>query len=156
MANIELKKRFRESPAIKYYQRIAWTLPIIIVILSVLLSIHRSSWEFFSRAGCLIVLVGVYIAYKDWSGEIYQTIKPDYFTMSELMEFVSCDVLDESERKDLAITCKNIERVHNENKSFVRYASKRFRKMEAVLLFIGTLVWGYGDLLLNLIYHLNA
>jgi len=156
MTNNELKTRFKKSPGIRRYQKIAWVLPIIIGISSVLLSIHQSSWEFFSRAGSLIVLVGVYIAYKDWSGDIYQTIKPDYFTMSELLEIGSIDTLDEADRNNLIKKCKDNEDGHNRNRSFVRYASRRFRKMEAILFVIGTLIWGYGDFFLNLVWHLNA
>jgi len=156
MTNDELRKSFKESPAIKRYQRIAWIFPLIICVSSVLLSIYQSSWEYFSRAGSLIVLVAVYVAYKDWSGDIYQVIKKDYFTMSEFLAIGCLDSLANDERNKVIRKCKEIEDTQNRNKSFVTYASRRFRKMEAVLLAIGTLIWGYGDSILNLIWRFNA
>ncbi|RJP77455.1 MAG: hypothetical protein C4522_15170 [Desulfobacteraceae bacterium] len=156
MMNVESRKRFKESAAIKRYQRIAWVLPLIICISSVLISIYQSSWEYFSRAGSLIVLVAVYVAYKDWSGDIYQVLKKDYFTMSEFLAIGCLDSLANDERNELIRKCKDIEDSQKINKSFVTYASRRFRKMEAVLLAIGTLIWGYGDFFLNLIWRFNA
>ena len=133
MTNNQIKTKFKESPAINKYHQIAWILPLMIGGSSLLLSIHQSNWEYFSRAGSLIVLVGVYIAYKDWSGDIYPIIKPDYFTMSEFLEIGNVDKLDEADRSDLKKKFQEIEEIHNQNRSFVRYASRRFRKMEANL-----------------------
>ena len=102
------------------------------------------------------MLVAVYVAYKDWSGDIYQTIKKDYFTMSEFLAIGCPDSLEKNEINELINKFKDIEDSQNMNKAFVRYASRRFRKLEAVLLAIGTLIWGYGDIFLNLIWRFNA
>lgn len=76
--------------------------------------------------------------------------------MSEFLAIGCLDSLANDERNELIRKCKDIEDSQKINKSFVTYASRRFRKMEAVLLAIGTLIWGYGDFFLNFIWRFNA
>lgn len=156
MTNNELKESFKRSPAIRVYQRKAWIYPVLIIITSITMSIYCSNWEHFSRSGALIVLVGVYIAYRDWSGDIYELAKNNYLTITDFLQIGSTDFLDEKSRNEFIEKSKKNEETHKKNRAFVRYASQRFRKMEFILLVIGTVIWGYGDLILNLIWNFNA
>lgn len=143
------KEQFRKSPYIKRFQIISLAVPFLIVAISIVLSIHQSNWEYFSRGGSLIVVVGIYIAYMDLSGAIYEHAQSDYFTMSEFLEFGNIGELEKEDLNELVEKAKEVEKTKSNNKKFANYASRKFRKMEAVLLIGGTIVWGYGDLILR-------
>ena len=156
MTSMGLKEKFNQSPLIKHYQRIAWASPLVIIAISIFISIYFSSWDHFSRAGSLIVVIGIFIAIKDISGDIYEISKRDYFTMSEFFEIGDIGKFDKDEINEFVEKSRSVEKTKEENIKFSRYASRRFRRMEAALLTGGTIIWGYGDLILNLIWNFKA
>ena len=155
MSNRKSKEKFNESPLIKKYQIIAWLLPLIIIVISILCSLHFANWEYFSRAGALIVIVGIYIAYEDLSGGIYELAGNNYVTMTEYLQIGNINSFEDNELKEFIEKCEKNDNVIKENKSFAKYASGKFKKMEAILLASGTLIWGYGDLFLNIFWKLS-
>jgi len=155
MSDKKSKEKFHKSPLIKRYQKIAWLLPLIIIVFSILCSLCFTNWEYFSRAGALIVIVGIYIAYKDLSGGIYELAGNNYVTMTEYLQVGNIHSFEDNQLKEFIDKCEKNDDVIKKNKSFARYTSGKFKKMEAILLASGTLIWGYGDLILNIIWKLN-
>lgn len=156
MADKQLKERFKKSPYIKRYLRIAWIVPSLIVAISIIISISQSDWGHFSRAGSLIVVVGIYIAIMDLSGGIYELSRNNYFTMSEFLEFGNIVNFEKEDLDELIKKAKEVEKTKKENNAFATYVSQIFKKIEAVLLVIGTIIWGYGDIVLGLIWEFKA
>lgn len=156
MGNKELREQFKKSPYIRRFHRISWALPVIIVAISVLLSIHESSWDHFSRAGSLIVVIGIYIAIMDLSGSLYERSRNNYFTMSEFLEIGNIAEFDRAELDHLIAKAKDVEKTNSDNKVFLNHVSRKFRNMEASLVMGGTIIWGYGDLVLALVWDFNA
>jgi len=131
-------------------------MPFCILTVSILLSIHESSWAHFSRAGSLIIVVGIYIAFEDLSGAIYSRANNDHFKMSEILENASVFQMENHELTELIKHAKEAEEINRKNRGFSAYVSKKFRIMEAILLISGTIIWGYGDLVLMLLWPLHA
>ena len=153
---MENRKKYNESPYIKRYFRIAWIIPLCILMASIILSVYESSWAHFSRAGSLIIVVGIYIAFEDLSGAIYSRANNDHFKMSEILENACVFQMENNELTELIKSAKEVERINRENRRFSAYVSQKFRTMEAILLVSGTIIWGYGDLVLMLLCPLHA
>lgn len=156
MTDKQSKEQFKKSPYIRRYLRIAWAIPFVIVAISIFVSINQSDWGHFSRAGSLIVVLGIYIAIKDLSGDIYEHARNNYFTMSEFFKIGDIGIFEKEELNELINKAKEVEKTNSENNAFATYVSKKFRKIEAVLLVVGTIIWGYGDLILSLIWKFKA
>ncbi|MBL0699632.1 MAG: hypothetical protein JJV92_01970 [Desulfosarcina sp.] len=156
MKSIPHREEFDNSPYVKKFVRIAYVAPMIIAFTSIILSLIFSNWSIFSSSGALIILVGIYIAYNDLSGKIYQRASNNSFTMSELFDIgdlgkFSSEELNEFKEKD-----RDVEKTKESNLRFSNYVDSKFLKIEVALLTTGTLISGYGDLLLNFLIPLNA
>jgi hypothetical protein len=151
------EKEMKISPLIRKYLYISIFIPLIIILVSIIFSMYFKDWGLFSRSGSIIVIVGIYIAYKEFSGKIYELSTDNYLTMKDLLELRNIHLLDDQDYIDGQIKQENINAKKNNNiRKFAKYAGSKFRAMELALLASGTFIWGYGDLIMNLLWGFNA
>ncbi|WP_462147142.1 hypothetical protein [Pseudoalteromonas gelatinilytica] len=93
----------------------------LIFIGGIMPSIYFTDWGWFARSGALLVCFGVYIAWLDYKGKIDRDINK-----------VKADL-------DPQIV-KVFDEFNEKNQSY-------FNKIEFFVVIIGTLIWGYGDLI---------
>lgn len=93
----------------------------LLSIFGVLPSIYFNDWSWFSRSGALLVCFGVYIAWLDYKG----MIENDILKLRSSLDTQIAEIFDEFNAK---------------NKSY-------FNRIEFLVVILGTLIWGYGDLL---------
>ncbi len=99
----------------------------LIFITGVVPSIYFNCWEWFGRSGALLVCYGVIIAWQDYKGKIDKDIEQLKLIIDERF-------------KDKADDFKQALDVFNNN------TQRYFNKIEFVVVVVGTLIWGYGDL----------
>ena len=152
----KVKKRKEEIKGVTVFQRIVIGVAVVIVSLSVFISVHYADWEHFSRAGSLLIVLGIYVTLKDLSGDIYERSRNDYFKMSEFLSIGDISDFEADEKEKLIKEFQEIEKVKSLDRSISRYASKKYRNLEAGFLIGGTIIWGYGSWVLELVWPLQT
>ena len=161
MSNDDFKNEIFINPALKKFKNIALIASLFILGLSFIWSIYCSNWEYFSRSGSLLVILGIYVTIKDISEVIRkQTDDVNKTVRESLNDLITDSENEEQMRERLHIHQNAFEEASNEairdselNSSNVH---KSIRQIEVVLLIGGTFIWGYGDIILEKIWPLSA
>jgi len=152
----KVQKRKEEIRGVTVFQYIVIGVAMVIVLSSVFISVYCTDWEHFSRAGSLLIVLGIYVTFKDLSSDIYERSRNDYFTMSELLSIGDISDFEEDEKAKLIKEFQEIEKIKSIDRAISRYASKKFRNVEAGFLIVGTIIWGYGSWVLELVWPLQT
>lgn len=104
----------------------------------IIASILSTDWTWLSRSGCLIVVVGIIMAAWDIGN-----------ALNNLEDYkVSEDIRDLIEKKFSNLDETQLNENINQIKIKLIDKAKVFhRQIETTLIIIGTLVWGFGDLI---------
>jgi hypothetical protein len=92
-------------------------------------SLYFADWVWFSRSGSLLVVYGVYIVWLDYQSGIDGGLTN--------VANAAKEKFSEQQSQELLST---IESIRTSNK-------KQYQTMEFLILGVGTLIWGYGDLI---------
>jgi uncharacterized membrane protein YgaE (UPF0421/DUF939 family) len=126
----------------------------------------NSDWAWVGRSGALLTIFGVYVIWLDYKGEIDKSLD----TVLEGFEEYLKKITPEQEKESLINLFKNqnikyteeqleklLETPTDRNKTFktisVKFKEvselthKRVQNVEFLVLVLGTLIWGYGDLI---------
>ena len=124
---------------------------LIIIFLGVLPSILNCNWLWLSRSGSLLVVFGVYIAWRDYKGEIdgvlsimKEGLKQMHHKNMGKIIAKEKGIINTEMKKGAAIQkheegMELIEGIQDNNK-------KTYENIEFIVIGIGTIIWGYGDL----------
>lgn len=125
--------------------------------MGIALSISLKDWQCFARSGSLIVILGIIVAWKDITGNLQAHINANIDVLAKKI----LEIENGSTRGLLYSGEKNSE-VKNELDSYKeklqeldRLMKLRLKALEVCILILGTFVWGYGDLIGNLLYKFN-
>ena len=126
-----------------------WRIVIAIVValaMGVAASIWQSDWEHLARSGSTIVVVGIYVTWKDITGKIdfakrflLVTIEKE---KSEL-ESVGGGLLTKARNQEFEV---KLDEMGEELAGLLETTRGRIRALEVGTIVLGTLVWGFGDL----------
>jgi hypothetical protein len=112
-----------------------WSTSIVIVI-GAGLSFIFENWAIFSRTGSLIVILGLFLAKWDLENLINSKIP-----INELIQEISV-------KKNKVLSEKAINKVKENFKIRVISEIKpKYLRFEIYIITIGTLIWGFGDLI---------
>jgi hypothetical protein len=107
---------------------------ILVLIVGILISLITSNWLWFSRSGSILVVIGVLMTAYDIESSLKNT---------KFLEFI----LKEMEARKKYVTNDEKEFVTEHLESRITSVFGGFFKfLEIKILIIGTLVWGFGDL----------
>ena len=129
---------------------------LILIIFGVLPSLLFRNWEWFSRSGSLLVIFGVYIAWRDYKGEIDGALSNIKTRLKELHK----EKIKDINEKEKGIINPVVKKGKADNKlseavDFIHSTQdsnkSMYENLEFGIIFLGTVIWGYGDLL-NTIY----
>ncbi|WP_417502866.1 hypothetical protein [Marinobacter sp.] len=146
----ELKRLRRPYPQFKIELRVCSAI-ILLLVFGVVASISFQNWQHFERSGSLVVMLGVFIAWRDLSGKI------DGQRSRLIQEFTArLERLEEPARGLIrqAINAGEADRVKKAQSEIdvsLKWLKKRVLALEACTLALGTLVWGYGGLIGQLV-----
>lgn len=93
----------------------------LISVFGVLPSMYFIDWSWFARSGALLVCLGVYVAWLDYKGKIDRDISK----IKSKLDAHAAEIFD----------------------SFNEKTKSYFNRIEFLVVILGTLIWGYGDLL---------
>ena len=145
MPEIRLSKKNKFSSAVY------WFLALAFFALGLYLS--KIAWlqaEWFSRSGCLVVVLGVWSSIGVVFHEKLISRRANWIRNKELKQ-LKARILDDSE------IVLGIDKVNADHDQRLHLAIQDLRLsvgvLEMSLLISGTLVWGFGDLIVQAIFH---
>ena len=126
---------------------------LVVGLAGVFPSLLRDDWSWFERSGSILAAFGVLIAYLDFSGKLEKNIV-SIVADSEVLARASRIKIqrDNSPDKEGGLALLDY-RIQNIEKNLTKLHStikKRLMFIEFSLVFIGTIVWGYGSKLPSL------
>jgi hypothetical protein len=160
-----MKKLFNVGQ-IHNYKIIIFVSITILFVFGVVPSIINSDWTWFGRSGALLVIFGVYVVWLDYKGEMDKNLD---IVLKGFKEYLK-KLTPEEERKNLNDQLKSLnikymeeelkkllKTPHDRDKTFdiisekfkevSKLTHKRVQNVEFLVLVLGTLIWGYGDLI---------
>ena len=118
-----------------------------ILVIGLVASLWLSDWEHFGRSGSLIVVVGIYITWKDISGKVDSAKH-------------SLHLIIEKEKSKLGSTQgglltaartlkieEELDATGEQLAGLLEDAKYRVKTLEAITIGLGTVVWGFGGLI---------
>jgi len=123
----------------------------IIVTFGIIPSFIFNNWQWFSRSGSVLVIFGIYIAWKDYKGEIDHALlsvknaakeknKQSILTIKESEKGIINSVVKQGATEKKYTELSNlVNKLQEKNKN-------TYDNIEFIILFTGTIIWGYGDL----------
>jgi hypothetical protein len=111
---------------------------ISIFIFGVILSIYSDDWNWFSRSGSLVVVCGLFIAKWDLSRRVDE----------ENLDFLDPVIIEVNKEKGGSAASLKMDDVKDALHSMMtEYNNPRYILWEFYIIGLGTLVWGFGDLI---------
>jgi hypothetical protein len=100
-----------------------------------------NDWSWFSRSGALLVVFGLLVVWFDYQRSLNKDLDTLLSGFEEYLQ-KQTDLQDapDMQRRIYKQTSDKFDEVRQANK-------KRFQNIEFIVIGIGTLIWGYGDLL---------
>ncbi|MDC0000468.1 hypothetical protein OAE16_08545 [Porticoccaceae bacterium] len=149
----ELTRELRR-PYPKFKVEITATMALLLLPLSgIFISFSLADWQYFERSGSLMVIVGIILAWKDING-----------TLNWFEGYVESTVsyqLKELEKQKISLrdaliesAISGVKYIGKELREQIGLLKKRIRFLEVVALGLGTLIWGYGSIIADLVYKL--
>jgi len=133
-------KIFDKVKSINKYNTVAYISIFILLITGIVPSIIFSDWGWFGRSGALLVVFGIFIIWLD-----YESI------INEDLNIVFSGFRDHLKDSDANLTTSEVDRIEKEIQGKFDEVSdrtkKRYKNIEFFIVAIGTLIWGYGDLM---------
>jgi hypothetical protein len=130
---------------------------ILLTVMGVALSISLKDWQYFERSGSLIVILGIIVAWKDIAGDLEV-----YFNAYIKMLAKNIQERESNPTRGLLYSGGKNSEEKNQLESYKaklqeldRLMRLRLKALEVCILILGTFVWGYGDLIGNLLYEFN-
>lgn len=136
--------------------RIEWRVSITVALLftvGVTCSIFASDWTHFGRVGSLIVIVGVYIAWRDITGKIdgarvylESVIQEEKEEVRGMQGGLIVTARKQKCEEELDVTEAQL-------KDVLKTTRNRIRALEVMTIVGGTSIWGYGGYFGELLFQ---
>ncbi len=153
----QYEKFLNQTRKLRPIHKLEWQLLVAILLLftsGILVSLFTHDWQNLDRTGALIVIVGIFVAWKDLTGRmnsIEEMVKINL--LKAIPQTSSGGLLSQAVKLQAENLAAEQKRVLEE---FLNAVRKRCRTIECLILAMGTFLWGFGSVVPNLIVASNA
>lgn len=154
----EVTKRAKSFWPFRGIEQRIYLATILLSVMGVALSISLKDWQCFARSGSLIVILGIIVAWNDIAGNLEAYLNANIDTLAKEIQ----EIENSSTNRGLLYSGGKNSEDKSRLKSYKvklqeldRLMKLRLKALEAFILILGTFVWGYGDLIGNLLYKFN-
>jgi hypothetical protein len=151
-----LKRKLRWPIPLRGFERKLYAAVFLFLGIGIAWSFFKCGWQFFERSGSLVIVTAIYMAWRD---HVSLLGKVEFFYKGEfrrlLAEFnanrpsgIINNVMHDEMRDEISTTCSNSE-------ALISTLKQRLRTTEAVILCVGTIIWGYGSLIGKLLWSFD-
>ncbi len=148
-----LKKKLRRPIPLRGFERKLYAAVLLSLFFGLCWSLSAHDWQYFERAGSLVIVAAVTMAWRD---HVRLLGRVESFYQSEfkrlLAEFdakhpagIIASTMHDGKREEIRAARSNVEEL-------ISMLQQRLRTTEAVILCFGTIIWGYGSPILNLLW----
>lgn len=110
---------------------------LIILLTGMVPSIFTNDWTWFGRSGAILTAYGIVITYLDLQGFLAKSV-----------EDISARIDKHLETHDLSqVPDEKIDQIEAQKDAIFAGIIKSMRRVEFSILVLGTIIWGYGDLI---------
>lgn len=135
---------------------ITYAAVFLFIIMGVTQSLYFNSWQHFGNTGSLIVITGALLAYRDYvfllgdKRVFYQNHFKKLLTKMEKSKpsGIISGVMHEGKTDNIKKDAKEID-------TLLVLARQRLQTIEAIVIILGTFIWGYGAIISELIWPLK-
>jgi hypothetical protein len=129
--------------------KFTYILTFLIIILGISLSYFKffNDYLWLARSGALIVVVGILFAIAEYHNREYQSNMFKFYTST-----LKTKILHDNKNIDQDEFNSWVKNTKAEEDKLKSELEKDTLKHEAILLVLGTLIWGFGDVLIKLLF----
>jgi hypothetical protein len=132
-------------------ERIALSLSVLTILLGLWMAHAHHDGSYFARSGTILCIIAVIFAYLELRARLARVPAfidehlPKY--LATVIEAGLARGADRATAEDAARKLESV--VRSEVSAEAEKARKRLLRFEAILLVVGTFIWGFGDLLVD-------
>jgi hypothetical protein len=148
-----LQKRLRWPIPLRGFERKLYAAVLLSLGLGVAWSLSAHDWQYFERSGSLVIVAAITMAWRDHVsllGNVERFYKGEFKRL--LAEFyakrptgIIASAMHDGKREEIKAACSNVEEL-------IALLKQRLRTTEAAILCLGTIIWGYGSPIGNLLW----
>ena len=151
--NDPLKKKLRWPIPLRGFERKLYAVVLLCLALGIIWSLSAHDWQYLERSGSLIIVASIYMAWRDHVnllGNVERFYKEEYNNLLAMFDAIRptgviASVMHDGKREEIRAACSNVEEL-------ITLLKQRLRTTEAVILCLGTIIWGYGSPIGNLFW----
>lgn len=151
-----IKKKLRRPIPMRGFEVRLYALVLLSLLFGLCLSLSIHDWQYFERSGSLVIVAAIYMAWRDHVqllGSVEKFYTREYERLLTQLDAkprrgIIGNAMHDGEREKLNATSSNV-------KELISMLQQRLRTTEAVTLCLGTLIWGYGSPVMNLLWCFN-
>lgn len=151
-----IEKKLKRPIPMRGFERRLYAAVLLLLICGIMWSFLRHDWQYFERSGSLVIVVAIALTWRDFVSLIgnVQKLYQDEFDRllasfdSARPPGIIAGAIHNGKRQDIEAARINTEEL-------IKLLRWRLRTTEAIILILGTIVWGYGALLGNLFWRFS-
>lgn len=150
---LSLRRKLRFPIPMRGFERKLYAAVVLSIAFGVAWSVAARDWQYFERSGSLVILAAVTMAWRDHVqllGEVERFYQSEFERLLAKLNALRptgliATAVHNSKREKLAATASNFDEL-------LAALKQRLRTTEAVVLCLGTFIWGYGSPIGNLVW----
>lgn len=151
-----LRRKLRRPLPMRGIERRVYAAVLLALLFGVVWSVSSRDWQYFERSGSLVIIVGVGLTWRDLV-QLVGRVEDFYRGEFARLQFV----LDAQRPPGILASAmhevnrEKIEATNSEVQELIHMLKRRLRTTEAVIVCLGTLVWGYGSVVGNALWSFH-
>jgi hypothetical protein len=148
-----IRKTLKRPIPMQGLERRVYAAVILLLICWILWSFLLHDWQYFERSGSLVIVVAMALGWRDhvrYLGNIEKIYQDQFARLVAKLDAtrpsgIVAGAIHDRERQDVEAARTNVEEL-------ISLLRRRLRTTEVVILCLGTILWGYGSVIGNLIW----
>jgi len=148
-----LKTKLRRPIPLRGFERKLYAVVLLSLLFGLCLSLSAHDWQYFERSGSLVIVAAIAMA---WHDHVRLLGNMERFYQSEFKRLLDdldskrpagiiASAIHDGRREEIRVAFSNVEELTS-------MLQARLRTTEAVVLCLGTIIWGYGAPMANLLW----
>lgn len=151
-----IEKKLKRPIPMRGLERRLYAAVLLLIICGLMWSFLLHDWQYFERSGSLLIIVAIALTWRDLVsliGNVEKLYQGEFNRLLATFDSarppgILAGAMHNGKRKDIEAAHRNVEEL-------TRLLRLRLRTTEAAILILGTIIWGYGSVLGNLIWRFN-
>lgn len=148
-----LQKKLKRPIPLRGFERKLYAAVLLSLAFGVTWSLSAHDWQYFERSGSLVIVAAITMAWRDHVsllGNVERFYKGEYNRLLVELDAkrpmgIIASGMHDGKREEISAAYSNVEEL-------IALLKQRLRTTEAAILCLGTIIWGYGSPIGNLLW----